>query len=112
MFFQKPCFFVFLGCFWGVFLCSENMFSWKHVFLGDVDLEPVNGSNKHITKNILETLGGDLGGIYPKTPKPSGGRFGGQNEPSTGRGVPSSEESAAHPDVMIGVAVTNKRNQH
>ena len=48
MFFQKPCFFVFLGCFWGVFLCSENMFSWKHVFLGDVDLEPVNGSNKHI----------------------------------------------------------------
>ena len=48
---------------------------------------------------------GDLGEL-PKTPKPSGERFGGQNEPSTGRGVPSSEESAAHPDVMIGVAVT------
>mgnify|MGYP003465816805 CR=1 FL=1 len=47
---------------------------------------------------------GDLGEL-PKTPKPSGERFGGQNEPSTGRGVPSSEESAAHPDVMIGVAV-------
>ena len=62
MFFQKPCFFVFLGCFWGVFLCSENMFSWKHVFLGDVDLEPVNGSDKHISKNILETLGGGFGG--------------------------------------------------
>ena len=41
------------------------MFSWKHVFLGDVDLEFVNGSDKHISKNILGNTGeGDLGGIF------------------------------------------------